>query len=136
MFALEPSGPGAPPALATVAACEVVFAPERTQAGCTEALSHAVARVQKSCADSLDVGLVLPGNVGTVWEQSEDAALCRFGAARVDVREAVGECGGALGGMQVAAGLALGRPGSDALITGIDDSGAVAAAVLRIEGRA
>ncbi|MCX4593239.1 hypothetical protein OG819_26840 [Streptomyces sp. NBC_01549] len=136
MVALEPAGPDAPPALATVTACEVMFAPPRTQAGYAEALRRAVARALESCAAAgVDVRLVLPGAVGTVLEQSEESALEQFDVERVDVRTAVGECGGALGAMQLAAAVALGRPGTGVLITGIDDSGAVAAAVLTIGGR-
>jgi 3-oxoacyl-[acyl-carrier-protein] synthase II len=136
MVALEPAGPGAPPGLATVTACEVMFAPRRTRSGYTEALRRAVARALGSCAVSgVDVRLVLPGAVGTVLESSEESALEPFDVERVDVRTAVGECGGALGAMQMAAALALGQPGTGVLITGIDDSGAVAAAVLTIGSR-
>ncbi|MCF3960688.1 beta-ketoacyl synthase N-terminal-like domain-containing protein [Streptomyces fuscigenes] len=129
MVALEPAGPGAPPGLATLTACEVMFAPRRTRAGYAEALRRAVARALEAAA-GVDVRLVLPGAVGTVLEGSEQAALEPLDAERVDVRVAVGECGGALGAMQMAAAAALGRPGTGVLITGIDDSGAVAAAVL------
>ncbi|WP_328537738.1 beta-ketoacyl synthase N-terminal-like domain-containing protein [Streptomyces sp. NBC_00344] len=137
MVALEPSGPDAPQALATVTACEVMFAPDRTQAGYTAALRRAVTRAQEAgAAAGVDVRLVLPGAVGTVQEQSEAAALEQIDGERVDVRTAVGECGGALGAMQIAAAVALGRPGTGVLITGIDDSGAVAAALLTIGGHA
>ena len=73
--------------------------------------------------------------VGTVLETAEESALVGFDVERVDVRAAVGECGGALGAIQLAAAVALGRPGTGVLITGIDDSGAVAAAVLTIKER-
>ncbi|MFR0353160.1 beta-ketoacyl synthase N-terminal-like domain-containing protein [Streptomyces sediminimaris] len=137
LLALEPAGDDAPPALATLTACEVMFAPDRTRAGRTGALRRAVTRVTAAAeAAGVEVRLVLPGAVGTVDEESEAAALEPFDAERVDVRQAVGECGGALGAMQLAAAVALGQPGTGALVTGIDDSGAVAAAVLTVGGRA
>ena len=133
LVALEPAGAGAPPALATVTACEVMFAPERTLAGYAEALRRAVDRALASCeASGVEVRLVLPGAVGTTLAAAEESALERFDAERVDLRAAVGECGGALGAMQLAAAVALGEPGTGVLITGIDVSGAVAAAVLTI----
>ncbi|MFC9537085.1 beta-ketoacyl synthase N-terminal-like domain-containing protein [Streptomyces sp. NPDC056975] len=135
LLALEPAGPDTPEALATVTACEVMFAPQRTQAGYAQALRGAVTRsLDAARRAGVEVELVLPGAVGTVVEESERAALEPLDAERVDVRTAVGECGGALGAMQLAAALALGRPGTGVLITGIDDSGAVAAAVLTIVG--
>ena len=82
-----------------------------------------------------DIDLILPGSVGTVLQTAEESVLDRFDAERVDVRAAVGECGGALGAMQLAAAVALGRPGTGVLLTGIDESGAVAAAVLTIKER-
>ncbi|MFF9626508.1 beta-ketoacyl synthase N-terminal-like domain-containing protein [Streptomyces griseosporeus] len=137
LVALEPAGPDAPPALATVTACEVLFARERTQAGYAEALGRAVDRARQAAdAAGTSVELVLPGAVGTFLQGAEESVLDRFDAERVDVRAAVGECGGALGAMQLAAAVALGRPGTGVLITGIDESGAVAAAVLTIEERA
>lgn len=136
MVALEPSGAGAPPALATVTACEVMFAPERTEAGFTEALRRAVDRALACCeAAGVEVRLVLPGAVGTALSAAEESVLERFDVERVDVRAAIGECGGALGAVQLAAAVALGQPGTGVLITGIDASGAVAAAVLTIGGQ-
>lgn len=136
LVALDPAGPDAPPAVATVTACEVMFAPERTQAGYTAALRRAVDRAQAAAeAAGVGIDLVLPGAVGTVLETAEESALVGFDVERVDVRAAVGECGGALGAIQLAAAVALGRPGTGVLITGIDDSGAVAAAVLTIKER-
>ncbi|WP_329120896.1 beta-ketoacyl synthase N-terminal-like domain-containing protein [Streptomyces sp. NBC_01465] len=137
LLALEPVTADAPPALATVTACEVLFAPQRTRAGYATALRRAVDRALAAAqAAGVDIELVLPGTAGTVLEESEKAALERFDVERVDVRTAVGECGGALGAMQLAAALALGKPGTGVLMTGIDDSGAVAAAVLAIGERA
>ena len=136
LVALEPAGADAPPAVATVTGCEVMFAPERTQAGCTAALGRAVDRVRAAAeAAGTRIDLILPGSVGTVLQTAEESVLDRFDAERVDVRAAVGECGGALGAMQLAAAVALGRPGTGVLITGVDDSGAVAAAVLTIKER-
>jgi 3-oxoacyl-[acyl-carrier-protein] synthase II len=137
LVALEPAGADAPPAVATVTACEVMFAPERNQSGYSAALRRAVDRA-RAAADAAGIGidLVLPGNVGTALQNAEESALDGSDAERVDVRAAVGECGGALGAMQLAAAAALGRPGTGVLITGIDDSGAVAAAVLTIKERA
>ncbi|MCG8917196.1 hypothetical protein L6E12_15525 [Actinokineospora sp. PR83] len=131
VFALEPGGLSDAPALATVPACAVGFAPDRTGAGFTEALRRVVAGVlRQSGAGAVD--LVLPGAEGTVLGEAEHAALTDLSARRVDVRGALGECGSATGALQVAAALALGEPGSTALITGLDVSGAVGAAVLRI----
>ncbi|MFD9608360.1 beta-ketoacyl synthase N-terminal-like domain-containing protein [Streptomyces sp. NPDC059083] len=133
VFALEPDGLSDAPALATVAACAVGFAPVRTDAGYAEALRRVTAGVlRRAGVDDTAVGLVLPGAEGTVLAEAEQAALAGFAAPRVDVRAAFGECGSALGALQVAAALAAGRPGDTALITGIDISGAVGAAVLRI----
>ncbi|WBO66271.1 beta-ketoacyl synthase N-terminal-like domain-containing protein [Streptomyces camelliae] len=137
LVALEPAGADASPAVATVTACEVMFAPERTQAGRTAALRRAVDRARAAAeAAGTGIDLVLPGNVGTALQTAEESALDHVDAERVDVRAAVGECGGALGAMQLAAAVALGRPGTGVLITGVDESGAVAAAVLTIEEHA
>nr|WP_244305618.1 beta-ketoacyl synthase N-terminal-like domain-containing protein [Kitasatospora cheerisanensis] len=137
LLALEPASADGPPALATVTACEVLFTPERGTEGRATALRRAVDRATAAAADAgVDIRLVLPGNVGTALAAAEQAALdgadALAGVERVDVRTAVGECGGALGAMQLAAALALGEPGSGVLITGIDASGAVAAAVLTL----
>ncbi len=137
LLALEPAGADGPAALATVTACEVLFTPERGAEGRATALRRAVDRATAAAADAgVDIRLVLPGNVGTALAAAEQAALdgadALAGVERVDVRTAVGECGGALGAMQLAAALALGEPGSGVLITGIDASGAVAAAVLTL----
>ncbi|WP_395363520.1 beta-ketoacyl synthase N-terminal-like domain-containing protein [Streptomyces sp. YH02] len=133
VFALEPEGLSQAPALATVPACAVGFAPERTNAGFADALRRVVAGVLRQAeVDDTAVDLVLPGAEGTVLAEAEQAALAGFTAQRVDVRTALGECGSATGALQVAAALAVGRPGDTALITGIDISGAVGAAVLRI----
>ncbi|WP_428950765.1 beta-ketoacyl synthase N-terminal-like domain-containing protein [Streptomyces sp. cg35] len=136
LLALEPAGPDAPTALATLTACEVLFAPQRTHSGYTGALRRAIVRAQNAARDAgIEIKLVLPGTVGTSLEQSEHVALASLDAERVDVRSAVGECGAALGAMQLTAALALGEPGTGVLITGIDESGAVAAAILTVEGR-
>ncbi|MEU3726608.1 beta-ketoacyl synthase N-terminal-like domain-containing protein [Streptomyces sp. NPDC031705] len=133
VFALEPEGLSQAPALATVPACAVGFAPERTDAGFTDALRRVITAVLRQAGvDDTAVDIVLPGAEGTVLAEAEQAALAGFTADRVDVRKTLGECGSATGALQVAAALAVGRPGSTALITGIDISGAVGAAVLRI----
>ncbi|WP_052434413.1 beta-ketoacyl synthase N-terminal-like domain-containing protein [Streptacidiphilus melanogenes] len=133
LVAVEPAGPDAPSALAEVTACEVLFSPERTEDGYAEALRRAVDRaVRAATSAGVEVRLLLPGAVGTSLSAAEEKALVGFDAERVDVRAAVGECGGALGAMQLAAAVALGEPGDGVLITGIDPSGAVAAAVLTI----
>ncbi|MFD8703240.1 beta-ketoacyl synthase N-terminal-like domain-containing protein [Kitasatospora sp. NPDC059648] len=133
VFALEPEGLSEAPALATVPACAVGFAPDRSAAGYSDALRRVVTGVLRQAGvEGTAVDLVLPGSEGTVLAAAEQAALAGFTAGRVDVREALGECGSATGALQVAAALAVGRPGDTALITGIDISGAVGAAVLRI----
>jgi 3-oxoacyl-[acyl-carrier-protein] synthase II len=123
------------PAMATLSGCEVLFAPERGEAGYAAALGRAVDRALASAGLSDgDVDLVLPGAVGTSLWSSEATVVDRFAAGRrVDVRAAVGECGSALGAMQIAAALVLGAPAT-ALITGLDVSGAVGAVVLRVGG--
>ncbi len=136
MFALEAGGPGAGPPLATLSACEVLFAPERCEAGYAGALRRAVDRALATSGIAAgDIDLVLPGTVGTCLWPSEAAVVARFDADRTDVRAAVGECGGALGAMQLAAALLLGGDsGRTALVTGLDVSGAVGAVVLTVGG--
>jgi 3-oxoacyl-[acyl-carrier-protein] synthase II len=132
VLALE-AGDEAGPPLATLAACEVRFAPEHSEAGYAGALGRAVDRALATAGSAAaDIGLVLPGTVGTRLGPSEAAVLDRFGADRVDVRAAVGECGGALGAMQLAAALLLGA--GTVLVTGLDGSGAAGAVVLTVEG--
>ncbi|MDQ3786239.1 MAG: hypothetical protein M3422_03230 [Actinomycetota bacterium] len=139
MFALEAADEtdesDATGPLATVAACEVLFAPDRDQAGFTRTLNRAVDRAL-AAADltPAEVGLLLPGTAGTSLWPAEAAVADRFGANRVDVRTAVGECGGALGAMQIAAATLVARPGTSALVTGLDVSGAVGAVVLTVGG--
>jgi 3-oxoacyl-[acyl-carrier-protein] synthase II len=131
MLAVEAGGP----CLALLSGCEVLFAPERGEAGRAAALGRAVDHVL-AAADITggDIDLVLPGAMGTTLWPSEAAVVDRFGADRLDVRTAVGECGSALGAMQLAAALLLGDAGTRVLITGLDASGVVGAAVLTIGG--
>jgi 3-oxoacyl-[acyl-carrier-protein] synthase II len=135
LLALEAAGPDAGSGLATVSACEVMFAPERSLSGSASALNRAVDRALAASGSSVrDIDLILPGSMGTSLWPSEAAVLDRIDAPRVDVRTAVGECGGALGAMQLAAALLLGDPGGTALITGLDVSGAVGAVIVRLTG--
>jgi 3-oxoacyl-[acyl-carrier-protein] synthase II len=135
MFLLEAARPGAAPGPATISACEVLFAPEHTEQGHTRALNRAVDRVlATSGLTGDDIALVLPGATGTCQEPSEAAVLDRFDAERVDVRKAVGECGSAQSAMQIAAATVLCAPGERVLITGLDVSGTVGAAVLTGRG--
>lgn len=134
MFAVEAAGRDSGPAMATLSSCDVRFAPERSEVGYAAALDRAVDRALTAAGiTEADVDLVLPSAMGTALWLSEALVLDRFAADRVDVRTAVGECGSALGAMQLAAALLL--SGSRiALITGIDVSGAVGAVVLTGEG--
>lgn len=136
MLALEAGDPDAAPPLATLSACEVLFAPERSEAGYAGALRRAVDRVLASSGVAAgEVDLVLPGAIGTCLWPSEAAVVERFDADRADVRAAVGECGSALGAMQCAAALLLGGDsGRTVLVTGLDVSGAVGAVVLTVGG--
>jgi 3-oxoacyl-[acyl-carrier-protein] synthase II len=135
MLAVQAAGQDAEPSLATLSACEVLFAPERDEAGYATALGRAVDRVLASSGVGVeDIDLVLPGTVGTSLWSSEATVVDRFNADRVDVRAAVGECGSAMGAMQLAAALLLDGSGGLALVTGIDVSGAVGAVVLTVGG--
>jgi 3-oxoacyl-[acyl-carrier-protein] synthase II len=135
MVLLEVAGQATGPAAAVLSACEVLFAPERSEQGYAGALSRSVDRALASaCITAADIDLVLPGATGTCLRHSEASVLDRFEAERVDVRTAVGECGSALGAMQLAAALLLGVSGKKVLITGLDVSGAVGAVVLTVGG--
>lgn len=136
MLALQAPGRDGGSCLPTLSSCEVLFTSQTDDAGWAAALGRAVDRaLARAGLTDADVDLLVPGAMGTRRWPAEAAVIDRFGGQRVDVRAVVGECGSALGAMQLAAALLLGEPGAKALVTGLDAAGAVGAAVLALGGR-
>ncbi|WP_139738447.1 beta-ketoacyl synthase N-terminal-like domain-containing protein [Actinomyces wuliandei] len=128
LFSLEPAG-ASPSPVATVTGCEVAFCPISADGARSETLRRVVDRV---CSQPEDVDLVVPGATGTVWQLSEERSLEHVTSRRLDVRRSVGDCGAGTSGVQVAAALTCAGPGDRVLLTSMDESGVVAAAMLQM----